>query len=133
MLPAGLLSELSDEAKAKLNDPHTSASNDAVGVFGFSSSVFTGTLPTYFPAPKDQQGLIDWEAQKRTLVTDPAQEGQALVTLMLPNEGGTDFYSWQTLMVAKGSSLDQPAAPKRADGLFAGWYRGCLLYTSRCV
>ncbi|HIW75834.1 MAG TPA: leucine-rich repeat protein [Candidatus Gordonibacter avicola] len=124
VLPAGLLSELSDEAKAKLNDPHTSASNDAVGVFGFSSSVFTGTLPTYFPAPKDQQGLIDWEAQKRTLVTDPAQEGQALVTLMLPNEGGTDFYSWQTLMVAKGSSLDQPAAPKRADGLFAGWYRG---------
>ena len=122
VLPSGLLSRLSESAKKQLNKPHANPNTDSVGTFGLRSSLAVNPLPTYFPAPKEQQDLITWSAQRRKLVTDPAAEGQALVKLMVPNADGADFYSWQTLMVAQGESLNQPPAPARAGGSFVGWY-----------
>ena len=121
-LPLGLLSELSEEVKSSINDPHVSPSIDAVGMFGLGSGYVSGSLPTYFPAPEDQQLLIDWDAQRRTLVADPAASGQARVELWLPNKDGASFYLRESFMTAQGSKLDAPAAVPRLGAVFIGWY-----------
>ena len=112
-IPGGLLQSVSQSAAGTINDD--------LGMFGFTNKPAT-PVPTYFPAPEAQQKLIDWTAQGRALLQDPAAAGKALVELRLPNADGKGSYLWKTLVVDVDASLAEPAAPARTGSLFEGWY-----------
>lgn len=119
-IPANLLDKVfkgPDSTKQMINTSFCG------GIFGVSwSEQHPDQVSTYFPASQEQRDYVDWAAQRRILVNDPASEGQALVELMLPNENAPGFYLRESLMVPQNVAMSEPVAPAREGSMFLGWF-----------
>lgn len=119
-IPANLLDKVfkgPDSVKQLINNSFCG------GMFGVAwSEQNPNVVPTYFPASQEQRDYVNWVNQRRVLVNDPANEGQCLVELMLPNVNAPGFYSWENLLVPQNVAMSELAAPVREGSMFLGWF-----------
>lgn len=120
-LPANLLTDVDPTRKDELNKSD--------GLFGLTVREWWPSempLKTYFPATQEELNLIDWSAQNRVVVTNPASEGRLVANLMLPDETGAYGNPAVSQVMTNASGLFDTKldAPLRPGYTFAGWYMG---------